>query len=62
MALLFQLGKANTQLALAWQQMPTAIDQLAILNRPLDINVLLPNSSTSTVLVVHLPHLLVLKV
>ncbi len=30
------------QLALAWQQMPTAIDQLAILNRPLDINVLLP--------------------
>ncbi|MHA3349668.1 carbonic anhydrase [Yersinia enterocolitica] len=42
LALLFQLGKANTQLALAWQQMPTVVDQLAILNRPLDINELLP--------------------
>ena len=42
LALMFQQGKANTQLALAWQQMPTAIDQTAILSSPLDIKALLP--------------------
>ncbi|WP_431224813.1 carbonic anhydrase [Serratia sp. L9] len=42
MALMFQEGKANPQLAQAWQQMPTAVDQTAVLNKPLDIKALLP--------------------
>ncbi|MFA3779572.1 carbonic anhydrase [Yersinia sp. 1652 StPb PI] len=42
LALMFQQGDANPQLAQAWQQMPTAIDQMAILNKPLDIKALLP--------------------
>lgn len=42
LALMFQEGQANPQLSQAWQQMPTAIDQMAILNKPIDIKVLLP--------------------
>lgn len=42
LALMFQQGKANPQLAQAWQQMPTAVDQTAVLNKPLDIKALLP--------------------
>ncbi|WON76603.1 carbonic anhydrase family protein [Serratia sp. UGAL515B_01] len=41
-ALMFEEGKANTQLAQAWQQMPTAVDQTAVLNKPVDIKALLP--------------------
>ncbi|CAI1869673.1 carbonic anhydrase [Serratia fonticola] len=42
LALMFQPGKANLQLAQAWQQMPAAVDQTAVLNKPLDIKALLP--------------------
>ncbi|MGM0512081.1 MAG: carbonic anhydrase, partial [Pseudomonadota bacterium] len=42
LALMFQPGKANPQLAQAWQQMPAAVDQTAVLNKPLDIKALLP--------------------
>ncbi|AHM72833.1 carbonic anhydrase [Yersinia hibernica] len=42
LALMFQEGKTNSQLAHAWQQIPTTIDQAAVLDKPLDINALLP--------------------
>ncbi|AJJ62319.1 carbonic anhydrase [Yersinia aldovae] len=42
LALMFLEGKANTQLAKAWQQIPAAVDQTAVLNKPLDIKMLLP--------------------
>jgi carbonic anhydrase len=42
LALMFQEGKANLPLAQAWQQMPTAIDQMAILVNHLDIKELFP--------------------
>ncbi|CAM3324131.1 carbonic anhydrase [Xenorhabdus nematophila] len=42
LALMFQEGKANPQLAKAWQQMPTEVDQAAILTQPVDIKALLP--------------------
>ncbi|CAI1868406.1 Carbonic anhydrase precursor [Serratia quinivorans] len=44
LALMFQQGKANPQLAQAWRQMPTAVDQPAILTTPLDIKALLPQN------------------
>lgn len=42
LAQMFQQGKSNPQLAKAWQQIPTAVDQTAVLNKPLDIKALLP--------------------
>ncbi|MNH18937.1 Carbonic anhydrase precursor [compost metagenome] len=42
LALMFQQGKANAQLAKAWQQLPTSVNQTAVLNTPLDIKALLP--------------------
>lgn len=42
LALMFQEGKADAQLANAWQQMPTAVDQIAVLNKPIDIKAFLP--------------------
>ncbi|OPJ90685.1 carbonic anhydrase [Serratia marcescens] len=42
LALMFQEGKANPQLAKAWQQMPVKVDQAAILIQPVDIKALLP--------------------
>lgn len=42
LALMFLEGKSNPQLAKAWQQIPTAVDQTSVLNKPLDINALLP--------------------
>ncbi|MBL5920632.1 carbonic anhydrase family protein [Lelliottia amnigena] len=42
LALMFQQGKSNPQLAKAWQQIPTAVDQIVALNEPLDIKALLP--------------------
>ncbi|MGP3593495.1 carbonic anhydrase [Vagococcus sp. WN89Y] len=42
LALMFQEGEANPQLAKAWQQMPAKIEQAAILTQPVDIKALLP--------------------
>ena len=42
LALMFQQGKANPQLANVWKQIPAAVDQTVMLNNPLDINALLP--------------------
>lgn len=42
LASLFKEGQANPQLAQAWQQMPTAVDQTAVLKHPLDLKALLP--------------------
>lgn len=42
LALMFQQGKANAQLAKAWQQIPTTVNQTAVLSAPLDIQALLP--------------------
>lgn len=44
LALMFKEGKANPQLAQAWQQMPTKIDQATKLSKPLQINKLLPKN------------------
>lgn len=42
LALLFQEGKANPQLANAWQHMPAEPAQTAVLSKPVDIRALLP--------------------
>ncbi|MEE9955461.1 carbonic anhydrase [Enterobacter cloacae] len=44
LALMFREGKANPQLAKAWQQMPAKVNQAAILMQPVDINALLPEN------------------
>jgi len=44
LALMFKEGKANPQLAKAWQQMPAKVDQAAILTQPVDIYALLPEN------------------
>ncbi|EAA0892685.1 carbonic anhydrase [Salmonella enterica] len=44
LALMFNEGKANQQLAKAWQQMPAKVNQAAILAQPVDINALLPEN------------------
>lgn len=42
LALLFQEGRSNPQLAQAWQQMPAELEQTTVLDKPVDIRALLP--------------------
>lgn len=42
LALMFKEGKASPQLAKAWRQMSTRVDQATVLTDPVDINALLP--------------------
>lgn len=44
LALMFKEGTANLQLAKAWHQMPTKVDQTAMLTQSVDINALLPEN------------------
>lgn len=42
-ALMFNKGKTNPELAKAWQQIPTEVEATATLTQPVDIKALLPN-------------------
>lgn len=42
LALMFKTGKANPELAKAWQQIPTRVGQTTMLTHPIDIKALLP--------------------
>lgn len=42
-ALMFNKGKTNPELAKAWQQIPTEVEAMATLTQPVDIKALLPN-------------------
>ena len=46
LGLMFRLGEANTQLEAAWQQMPAAKGQSAVLSQPVDIQNLLPKQQS----------------